>query len=136
MAGCSLSSAISTHLTSANLFAYSQPVSSYPSWQGEHKRSTMGIIGIEKEGLKHLYVAVDQAEAKGKSVIKAGYETLGDFATVWAILDDGATVEGQIRFRFDQDSSLAMISDAAGFDPTATDQFLRMIVSWLERVLG
>lgn len=96
----------------------------------------MGVIGIEKEGLKHLRVAVEQAEAKGKSVIKTGYETLGNIATVWAILDDGATVEGQIRFRFDQDSTLAMLSDATGFDPNATDPFVRVIISWLERVLS
>lgn len=96
----------------------------------------MGIIGIEKEGLKDLCVAVEQAEAKGKSAIKTGYETLGNFATVWAILDDGATVEGQLLFHFDQESTLAMLSDATGFDPTATDQFLRMIVNWVESALG
>jgi hypothetical protein len=81
------------------------------------------IIGIEKKGLKDLYIAVERAEAKGKSVIKTGYETLGNIATVWAILDDGATVEGQIRFRFDEDSA-------------ATEQFIQMILCWLERCLG
>lgn len=96
----------------------------------------MGIIGIEKDGLAELYVAVEQAEAKGKSAIKTGYETLGSVATVWAILDDGATIEGQIHFRFDEDSTVAMLADATGFNPTAVDQFLRSIVSWLETVLG
>lgn len=96
----------------------------------------MDIIGIEKEGLDDFYVAVGYAEAKGKSAIKTGYETLGNFATVWAILDDGGTIEGQIRFRFDEDSSLAMLADATGFDPTAVDQVLRIIVSWLERILS
>ena len=98
----------------------------------------MGIIGIETEGLRHLCIAVQQAEATGKSAIKTGYETLGNMATVWAILDDGATVEGQIRFHLDEESTLAMLSDSTGaaFDPIATDQFLRTILSWLEKALG
>lgn len=96
----------------------------------------MGIIGIEQEGLDDFYVAVGHAEAKGKSAIKTGYETLGNLATVWAILDDGGTVEGQIRFHFDEDSSLAMLADATGFDPAAVDQFLLVIVGWLERILS
>lgn len=96
----------------------------------------MGVIGIEKEGLEDFYVAVGSAEAKGKSAVRTGYETLGNLATVWAILDDGATLEGQIRFHFDQDSALAMVADATGFDPTEVEQFLRLVVNWLEGVLG